>query len=74
MSTVAEIEAAIEQLSPAEQAEVIRFAVALARKRPLTPPELNRLAQRMVDSEDPAEVEKLRTALMDGFYGEATNA
>ncbi|MFN7140975.1 MAG: hypothetical protein ACK4UN_16720 [Limisphaerales bacterium] len=74
MSTVAEIEAAIERLTPAEQAEVIQFAVALARKRPLTADELNRLAQQMVESTDPAEVEKLKSALMRGFYGEASNA
>jgi hypothetical protein len=32
--------------------------------------ELGRLAQRMVDSDDPAEVERLRSALTRGFYGE----
>jgi hypothetical protein len=72
MSSVAEIEAAIEQLSPAEQAEIIRFAILLAEKRPLAPEELNRLAQRMVDSTDPAETERLKSALIGGFYGEST--
>jgi hypothetical protein len=28
------------------------------------------LAQRMVESEDPAEVEKLKSALTRGFYGD----
>ena len=73
MSSVAEIEAAIEKLSPTDQAEVIRFAIALASKRPLTPDELNRLAQRMVESTDPAQTEKLKSDLMGGFYGEATS-
>jgi hypothetical protein len=64
----------IRQLSPADQTEVIRFAVALARERALTPEELNRLAQRMVESEDPGEVEKLKASIASGFYGKAAHA
>lgn len=59
----------IKHLSPAEQAEVIRFAFQLARTRPLTGPELTALAQRMADSNDPAEIERLKTSIVSGFYG-----
>jgi hypothetical protein len=59
----------IKHLPPAEQAEVIQFAFQLARTRPLTGNELAALAQRMVDSNDPAEVERLKTSIASGFYG-----
>lgn len=64
----------IKQLGPAEQAEVIRFAIKLAGERKLTGAELTRLAQRMAQSQDPAEVERLRSAITEGFYGETTRA
>jgi hypothetical protein len=59
----------IKQLSPGEQSRVIQFAVELARTRQLAGKELSALAQRMVDSDDPAEAEKLKSALTRGFYG-----
>ena len=59
----------IKQLTAAEQAEVIKFALQLARTRPLTAGELTSLAQRMVESDDPAEVERLKTSIVRGFYG-----
>jgi len=64
----------IKQLPPAEQAEVIQFALKLARERSLTAKELNELARRMVESDDPAGVEKLKSAITRGFYGEARHA
>jgi len=60
----------IEQMPPEEQSRVIQFAMELARKRQLTGKELAALAQRMVESDDPAEVERLKSALTRGFYGE----
>ena len=59
----------IKQLPAAEQAEVIKFALQLARTRPLTADELTSLAQRLVESDDPAEVERLKTSIARGFYG-----
>ena len=59
----------IKNLSPSEQSRVIQFAVELARTRQLAGEELSTLAQRMAESDDPAEVEKLKTALTHGFYG-----
>ena len=64
----------IKQLAPAEQEEVIRFAIKLAGERPLTAGELDRLAQRMVESNDPAEVERLKSAIASGFYGQNGHA
>lgn len=59
----------IEQLPPEEQSRVIQFAIELARKRQLTGKELATLAQRMVESDDPAEVARLKSDLTRGFYG-----
>jgi hypothetical protein len=68
--TAAKVIEEIDDLSPDEQAKVIQHAFELARTRQLNGEELGRLAQRMVDSDDPAEVERLRSALTRGFYGE----
>jgi hypothetical protein len=59
----------IKQLPAAEQAEVIKFTLQLARTRPLTANELTSLAQSMAESDDPAEVERLKTSIARGFYG-----
>jgi hypothetical protein len=59
----------IKHLPPGDQAEVIQFAFELARARPLTAGELTSLAQRMADTDDPAEAERLKTSIARGFYG-----
>ena len=59
----------IKQLTATEQAEVIQFALQLARTRPLTAGEPTTLARRMAESDDPAEVERLKTSIAHGFYG-----
>jgi hypothetical protein len=59
----------IKHLPPAEQAEAIRFAIGLARDRPLSGEELGQLAGKLAKSEDPAEIARLRSALTRGFYG-----
>jgi hypothetical protein len=60
----------IKHLPRAEQSRVIQFAIELARKRQLPGKKLSALAQRMADSDDPAEVEKLKSEITSGFYGE----
>ena len=60
----------IKQLSPEGQSEVIQFAFELAQNRQLTAAELGELAERLADSEDPAEKIRLRSAMIRGFYGE----
>lgn len=64
----------IKLLPPDEQTAVIRFALRLAGERQLTGTELNQLARRMVESDDPAEVIRLKSAISDGFYGEPAHA
>jgi hypothetical protein len=60
----------IKHLPRAEQSRVIQFAFELARERQLSGDKLSELAQRMADSNDPAEAQKLREEIHRGFYGE----
>ena len=60
----------IKHLPRAEQSRVIQFALELARERQLSGEKLSQLAQRMADSNDPAETSKLREEIHRGFYGE----
>jgi hypothetical protein len=60
----------IRHLPPGKQSRVLQFAFELARERQLSGKELAALAQRMVESEDPAEIKKLRDEIHGGFYGE----
>jgi len=68
--TAAKVIEEIMHLFREEQSRVLEFAFELARKRQLSGKELSDLAQRMVDAEDPAEVERLKTEITRGFYGE----
>jgi hypothetical protein len=64
----------IEALSPAEQAEVVRFAYALDAERRLSGTELSALASRMVATDDPAEAARIRAEITRGFYGNQAHA
>jgi hypothetical protein len=71
----------IEQMPPEEQSRVIQFAFELARtrqlsgeSRPLSPEALGELARRMVETEDPAEADRLQEEIMRGFYGAESHA
>jgi isocitrate/isopropylmalate dehydrogenase len=68
--TAAKVIEEILHLSREEQARVLEFAFELARKRQLSGKELTALAQRMVNSDDAAEVERLQSELTRGFYGD----
>jgi len=68
--TAAKVIEEIKHLPPSEQAEVIQFAVELARSRQLTPQELGKLADRLAESDDPAEIIRLKSATTRGFYGD----
>jgi len=66
----------IKQLPRAEQTRVIQFALELARKRQssgdsslLSPEELGKLAKQMVETEDPAEADRIQEEIVRGFYG-----
>jgi isocitrate/isopropylmalate dehydrogenase len=68
--TAAKVIDEIMRLPREEQSRVLEFAFDLARKRQLSGKELSALAQRMVDSDDPAEVETLKSEITRGFYGD----
>jgi len=68
--TAAKVIEEIMQLPREEQSRVLEFALDLKRKRQLSGKELSALAQRMVDSDDPAEVERLKSEITRGFYGD----
>src|SRR5256885_9616766 len=51
----------IKQLQPDEQAQVIQFAIELARRRQLSAKELGDMAERLAQATDPAEVVRLRS-------------
>ncbi len=68
--TAAKVIEDILHLPREEQSRVLEFALQLARKRQLSGTELSALAQRIVDSDDPAEVERLKSEITRGFYGE----
>ncbi|MEY2429625.1 MAG: hypothetical protein QOJ40_2510 [Verrucomicrobiota bacterium] len=68
--TAAKVIDEIRHLPPGEQAEVIQFAIELARSRQLTAEELGELAERLAASDDPAEIIRLKSAMTRGFYGE----
>ena len=68
--TAAKVIEEIKHLPPGEQAEVIQFAVGLARNRQLSGQELGELAERLAESKDPAEILRLKSAMTRGFYGE----
>jgi hypothetical protein len=59
----------IQQLSPIEQAEVIRFAYRLDAERMLSGKELGTLAKQMIEASNPAEKLKIREELTRGFCG-----
>ena len=60
----------IKDLAPEQQTKVIQFAIELAQSKQLNPDELVELAKKLIDSEDPAEKLRLRSAFNRGFYGE----
>ena len=68
--TAAEIIHEIDSLPPAELAEVVRYTKELDKHRQLSGEELGVLAQQMVNATDPGEVDRLKEALVKGFYGE----
>lgn len=74
MSTVVEIEAAIEQLPPEDfrkLKEWIDQRAQSAAARMWTPEELGAAAQRMVDEPDPERAKAQWKEIVRGFYGGA---
>jgi hypothetical protein len=59
-----------KRLDPKEQIGVIRLAYQLDAERQLTGKELSWLAERMVNTTDPAEQARVREEIVRGFYGQ----
>lgn len=77
MSTVAEIELAIEKLPPGELRALRDWIVEraeVAQGRMWTPEELTEGARQMVEEPDPAKAQVLWERTMAGFYGDAPRA
>jgi hypothetical protein len=60
----------IRHLPPGEQAEVIQFTIEPALSRQLSGKELGGLANKLSESDDPAEIARLKSAMTRGFYSE----
>lgn len=69
--TATQIIREIDCLPPAERLEVVCYAKQLDTSSQRSGAELGVLAQRMVDSENPAEVARLKAQITKGFYGDA---
>lgn len=72
--TASQIIEEIKRLRPEEQVGVIRFAYQLDAERQLTGNELASLAERMVNTIDPAEQARIREEIIRGFYGQRQHA
>ena len=59
----------IKHLPQAEQSRVLQFAFELARERQLSGKQLSELAEKMADTNDPIEAERLKNSIAGGFYG-----
>ena len=68
--TAAKVIEEIDDLPPDEQAKVIQHAFELARHRQLSADELGEMAERLAESNDPADIIRLKSAMTRGFYGE----
>jgi hypothetical protein len=68
--TAEEIIEEIKRLPPKERNRVTEFARRNSGNGQLSGEELGRLAQQMVDTDDPAEAKRLRQEIIRGFYGE----
>jgi hypothetical protein len=74
MSTVDEIESAIEQLPPEDFRilhEWMAKRMAGIAGQMWTPEELSAAARQMVDEPDPVRAQALKEEIMRGFYGDA---
>jgi hypothetical protein len=71
--TASQIIEEIKRLGP-EEVGVIRFAYQLDAERQLTGNELASLAERMVNTADPAEQARIREQITRGFYGQRQHA
>jgi hypothetical protein len=67
--TAARIIEEIQRLPEAEQARVIEYIRKMDQTRLLSGRDLENLAKKMVESQDPDEVASLKKQITRGFYG-----
>ena len=72
--TAVEIIREIKSLPRAERDQVVEFVRDADESRMLSPEELGVLAERMVETPDPAEADRLREEITRGFYGGTPHA
>jgi hypothetical protein len=63
----------IKNLSPEEQAGIVRFVYQLDAERKLSGPELSALAERLIAA-DPVEASRVHETIVSGFYGTKPDA
>jgi hypothetical protein len=68
--TAAQIIHEIDSLPPLEKAKVVNYTKKLEESRHLNGNELAQLANQMVAAQTPAESDRLKSAIMKGFYGD----
>ena len=72
--TGAEIIEEIKRLPVEERAKVLAFTRSVTDNQLLTPEELGELANRMVETQDSAEADRLQEKIVRGFYGGDSHA
>lgn len=68
--TAAKVIEEMDDPPPDEQAKVIQHALKLARQRQLSAEELGGMTERLAESNNPAEIIRLKSAMTRGFYGQ----
>ena len=64
----------IKQLPPPEQEQVVEFVQTLETRRPWSGEKLTEYEKKMVDTNDPAEAQRLKQQIVAGFYGDEPDA
>ena len=72
--TATEIIEEIKRLPRLEQVKVAEFARQVVDISLLSPEKLGELANRMVETNDPAEADRLEKEIVRGVYGEEPHA
>lgn len=64
----------IKNLPPSEQERVVEFVHYLEKGRPWSGEKLSEYEKRMVETNDPAEAQRLKEQIVAGFFGDEPNA
>ena len=64
----------IKHLPFAERERVVEFVQTLERRRPWSGKKLTEYEEKMVDTKDPAEAQRLKEQIVAGFFGDEPNA